>query len=953
MKIRPYRFISLLFFCIILTFNLCYSSTGSSLYSKSCSSTDWPHELSDLEPDPDIFFGRLKNGFRYILLKNQYPKDRTALLLNVNTGSLNEEPEESGIAHFLEHMMFNGSTHFKPGELIDYFQDIGMSYGGDTNAYTTYEDTVYKIILPASDTNTLKDGLLVMSDYARGALLQQTEINRERGVILAEMNERETASFRSYKASTQFSFEGTLLPQRFAIGRKDVLDEADRPLLKKYYDKWYRPENMVLVMVGDFDPAVAETLIAERFKNMQGIDENFTCPDYGEVNHSGIKSFFHPEPELGYTLVSIGVLRNKNPENDSFTYQVKNLYRYMASRIINFRLEQELEVPGIALSSARFYFKDTLDRYQHSGITAQTGGENWWEALDILNRIIKQAIEYGFTDQETEMVKSELISHLQRAVQTRDTRNSLDLARTIVKTINNNRVIQSAAQEKELYEPPIMDASTADLNNALREEWAAEMRLIEVIGDAKIEAGDPTQVINKYYLDLQQQEVTAKSSVGKPAFPYLPELPAVEPEKHEVQPATEASRYSYENGMVLNVKKTSFKKNSISMAIHFGDGEKSLPKGGLSLLADAVVNGSGTATIKESELSMVLAGKSIKYRFRVDDESFSLLGKALTSDIEILFQVLQSILLDPGMRLDVYQAAMKRFDLMYKGLNGDISGGAMLYLKPFFAGNTTTHGLPGKDEFKTLTLDDIKQWLIPQFVNSPLEINIVGDIEEAEIVSLTSKYFGSLPGKVYSENKSEVLPLFPAGRSYETTMPLDEDKGLVQMAWLTDDYWDINRTRRLHILAAVIDERLRKLIREESGASYSPAAFSSNSRIYPGYGMIVTEVMTDRKSLNSVIDQIHEVVQSLHDTPVTRDELERSKQPVLTSIKDRMKTNDYWLSSVLSLSSRHPQQLSWPHTLLEDFNSITTADMSALIEEYMTEDRLATGLIRAGYGGDH
>lgn len=951
MKIRSFVTLSVLSFCIFFSFNSSFGSTAVSVNEQSCSSTDWPHELSDLQPDPDILFGRLKNGFRYVLMKNQYPKDRTALLLNVNAGSLHEESEERGLAHFLEHMMFNGSSNFKPGELIDYFQDIGMSYGGDTNAYTTYEDTVYKIILPGSDQEMLRDGLLVMSDYARGALLEQAEIDRERGVILAEMNERETASFRSYKAGTSFSFAGTLLPQRFAIGRKDVLKKADRPQIKKFYDKWYRPENMILVMVGDFSKETAEALIYERFDNLQGSGEKFACPDYGLVNHTGVKTFFHPEPELGYTTVSIEVVRNKSPENDSFLYQVKNLYSYMAARIINYRLEQELEGAHTTMSSARYTSNSTLDRYQNAAITAQSGG-GWQETLESLNIILKQALQYGFTDEETEMVKKELISHLQRAVQTSETRNSLDLARSIVNSINSNRVIQSPAQEETLYSPVIMNASAADLHRVFREEWPDETRLVKVIGDARIVGGDPGEIIREHYLYLQGQEITARSDMARPVFPYVPEMQAVEPVRREALPIPEANRYIYKNGVVLNLKKTSFKKNTISMAVHFGAGEKSLPAGGLTMLAEAVVNGSGTGTLKESELSMILAGSSVRHRFRVGEESLSLIGQALNSDIDILFQVLQSIVLDPGMRSDVYQSAMKRFDLMYKGLKGDISGGAMLYLEPFFAGNTVTHGLPGKDEFETLTLDDVKQWLLPQFENSTLEISLVGDLEESEIVSLCSKYFGSLPRKDYSEHGPNVLPRFPVRQSYETSMPLAEDKGLVQMAWLTDDYWDIKRTRRLHILAAVIDERLRKLIREESGDSYSPAAFSSNSRIYPGYGRMVIEVMTDGSSLDSVVQQIHQVIQSLHENPVTEDELERSKQPVITSIKDRIKTNDYWLSSVLTLSTRHPDQLKWSQTLVDDFNSISIADLSILIDRYITEERLATGIIRANHGDD-
>ena len=176
---------------------------------------------------------------------------------------------------------------------------------------------------------------------------------------------------------------------------------------------------------------------------------------------------------------------------------------------------------------------------------------------------------------------------------------------------------------------------------------------------------------------------------------------------------------------------------------------------------------------------------------------------------------------------------------------------------------------------------------------------------------------------------------------------MKEDKALVQMAWLTDDFWDIERTRRLHVLAAVIDERLRKLIREKSGESYSPAAFSTSSRIFPGYGKIAVEVMTDVESLDPVIQQIGEVIQSLHDSPVGNDELERSKQPVITSIKELMETNGYWLSNVLSLSTRHPQQVRWPTTLLDDFRSITAADVSRLVDRYMVAERRAVGIIRA------
>lgn len=177
-----------------------------------CLATAWPHEQSDLQPDPELRYGRLANGFRYVLRINREPADRVALFLDVQAGSINEKEGEQGVAHFLEHMVFNGSTHFSPGEIVDYFQSLGMSFGGDTNAHTTYNETVYKVILPDGKHSDLDKGLLILGDYARGALLLESEVERERGVILAEKTARDSAGYRAHLKKTSFLLDGTLIP---------------------------------------------------------------------------------------------------------------------------------------------------------------------------------------------------------------------------------------------------------------------------------------------------------------------------------------------------------------------------------------------------------------------------------------------------------------------------------------------------------------------------------------------------------------------------------------------------------------------------------------------------------------------------------------------------------------------------------------------------------------------
>ncbi len=270
-----------------------------------CFSTAWPHEQSDLKPDPSVVFGRLDNGFRYVLKNNTEPKNRVAMSLNIQAGSLNETDEQRGIAHFLEHMLFNGTTHFPPGKLVEYFQSIGMNFGGDTNAHTGYDETVYDIILPNGNRGDIEKGLLVFSDYARGALLLQSEIDRERGVILAEKRSRDSAGYRAHVKETEFTMQGTLLPLRMPIGILKTISGANHAIMKNFYDAWYRPENMVLVMVGDFDPQSVQPLIEKQFANLTEAGEKPECPDIGQMIRDDLEFFYHYESEMGITEISI------------------------------------------------------------------------------------------------------------------------------------------------------------------------------------------------------------------------------------------------------------------------------------------------------------------------------------------------------------------------------------------------------------------------------------------------------------------------------------------------------------------------------------------------------------------------------------------------------------------------------------------------------------------------
>jgi zinc protease len=294
---RTKIFFVLFAFFSFLSFNVSAQET--------CLKTDWPSDHSLLRPDPALLRGRFDNGFRYVLMRHGEPKNRVALYLLVNAGSFNETDEQRGYAHFLEHMIFNGTKNFPSGHLVEYFQSIGMDFGGDTNAFTSFDRTIYTIVLPQGDTASLDKGMMVLADYADGAVLDEDEINNERGVILSEKRDRDSADYRTYVASSEYAFRGTLIPKRMIIGTEETLQKANHESLKSFYDRWYRPDNMVLVVVGDMDPAQASQSVKKYFAKFKPRTPEPKCPNLGLLGKKNLAPFYHYEPQLGKTEIAL------------------------------------------------------------------------------------------------------------------------------------------------------------------------------------------------------------------------------------------------------------------------------------------------------------------------------------------------------------------------------------------------------------------------------------------------------------------------------------------------------------------------------------------------------------------------------------------------------------------------------------------------------------------------
>jgi len=278
----------------------------------------WPHEASDLKPDPKVVFGRLPNGLRYQILPHAEPPKRVSLRLHLEAGSLMEEDDQQGLAHFLEHMAFNGTKNYPAGEMVEFFQRLGMAFGADTNAHTSFDETVYKLELPDGNVDLMKRGMLFLRDVADGMIIGPQELEKERGVIISEKKARDSVEFRSMIEGFKFSLPDSLVPRRLPIGTEDVILKAPRQRFVDFYRRWYRPELMTVIVAGDVQPDAWKAAIVSQFSDLKAPALPVKKPDTGPVRTGhGLQVKLHTEKEAGQVTIGIDTNRPSRKRSDS------------------------------------------------------------------------------------------------------------------------------------------------------------------------------------------------------------------------------------------------------------------------------------------------------------------------------------------------------------------------------------------------------------------------------------------------------------------------------------------------------------------------------------------------------------------------------------------------------------------------------------------------------------
>ncbi len=915
--------------------------TGLFLTTAAGAAPSWPHEGSDIEPDASVRWGELENDLRYVVMPHGDPPGRLSLRLYVDAGSVMEEDDQQGVAHFLEHMAFNGTTHFPAGEMVEYFQRLGMAFGADTNAHTSFKETVYKLDLPNSEEGLLRETMQLIRDYADGMLFLEEEIEKERGVILSEKLARDSEDYRSYVEKMKFNLPDSLLSRRLPIGIEETISKAPRERFLDFYEKYYVPQRMVLVAVGDVKPELIEELVREFLGPIEAAAAPAPDPSLGKVAPRGVVAHFHPEVKASASWIALEVMTPFARGADRRERRAEELRLYLANRMLSRRFEILLKQDGAPFIYGRASSDDMLDFVTEGSVQLAAKPEDWKAALFTAEQELRRALEHGFTAAELEEAKANVRQAYERKAATVDTRKSRDIADSIVERIGEGRVFTNPVDDLARVGEELDRVTVEECLESLRGLWGAGEMQVFLSGNIDIPKEEGAAIALAAYNESRAVEVAAPVEEAVAEFAYAGEREAGEIASRNRVEDLEVTQVAFANGVRLNVKQTDFEIETIRISVRFGGGLLTEPREapGLATFVGETFQEGGLEAHSEDELKRIFAGRTIEIAFGVEDDAFQLSGRTNAADLADGLRLLSAYLTAPGFREEAAGQFRRGLESTYNELRNTPMGVMQNEVERFIHRGDPRFGYPDQEVLASRTQEEARPWLGPAHKEGYLEITVVGDFEgEEDVVAAIAELFGSLPSRdgtkpAYAEERRLSFPEAGEARTFPYVSEIP--KSAILVYWKSTDMWDIERSRRMNLLTSVMRDRLRLKIREELGEAYSPYARSAMSDVFTGYGYVVAMVESDRDKAEKIASILSDIAEELRVHGTSEDELERARKPLMNMLEEYRRNNSYWMESVLASSQEHPVRLDWARSIVDDYGTASVEEVNALAAEYL------------------
>ncbi len=864
-------------------------------------------ELSDKLPiNPRLQIGTLSNGLTYYIQKNTKPENKVELRLVVNAGSILEDDDQQGLAHFTEHMSFNGTKNFKKNDLVSFLQSIGVEFGADLNAYTGFDETVYILPIPTDKKGNIDKGFQIMEDWASTVSFEPAEIDKERGVVLEESRLGKGAEDRMFRVVYPKMFEGSKYAERLPIGKDEILKTFDYDVIKRFYSDWYRPNLMAVIVVGDIDPTEAELLVKKHFEKLKNTNSPRPRAMAEVPGRKTSEGIVVTDKEATNHLVEIHYGHKKAKEEttvgDYRDYLVRALFTSMLGQRMR-ELTQKAEPPFVFGGSSIGGYARGYEAYQSYAYPGKAGVE---PAINALVQENERARKFGFTAAELDRIKKMMMKNIERSYNERDKTESADLANEYIRNFLEKEPIPGIENEFEYYTKYLADISLDEVNQFAHKTIPAttDSKLVIFTGpdhaDFKIPTSEEllamTEKAAKTELKAYEEEAVAAAIMDKaPA----PGTITAQTENKELG----LTEITLSNGVKVILKPTDFKNDQIVMnASRFGGQYLYDPKDRFNAeFASTIVVQMGIGTFSPIDLGKILAGKTASVAPRLGPISESLSGQSSADDVETMLQLTYLYFTQPRKDDDLFKSFISKQQAVYQNMaaNPQFTFQDSL-ISILYRDHPWAPKLPKPENFAMINEQRSLEIYKERFGSANgFTFVLVGKFDPATIKPLLATYLGSLPSSPQTSTFKDVGLRPVKGPLTKEIKKGTEPKSLIRMFWNGEAPYSNAEQLKLQALTEVLNIKIIETLREDLSGIYGGGMYGSLDKYPYNHFSVGVSLPCGPENVDKLIAAALAEIEKIKTAGPTEDDLNKVKETWKQQYEVNMKDNAFWARQLL------------------------------------------------------
>jgi len=849
--------------------------------------------------NPKVRYGELPNGLRYYILKNKEPENRMELRLALNAGAMQETDEQQGLAHFCEHMCFNGTKNFKKAELVNYLESVGVKFGAHLNAYTSFDETVYMFQLPTDDEATVETGFQILEDWAHNVTFEGEEIDKERGVVIEEWRLGQGADARMRQEWFPMAFNNSRYAERLPIGKVDILESFEYETLRTFYKDWYRPNLMAVVAVGDFDVDEIEKKIKKHFTNIKNPENEKPREIHAVPDNEDMGVMVLTDKEARTAMLRIQYLQDRTYDESTVNGYRETVKNQIYNTMLSTRL-RELAQSGTPPFSYAFSFYGSQVRTKdaYSSI-AYMNGVQVKDALKALLTENRRALLHGFTDSELDRAKAQIMSSLETQYNERDKTASNRLVMEYVYHFLQGTPAPGIEYEFKMM-PRLMDEISLEEINQLPKKWMNNRKPLIILTAPDMMAGQLPDAgeITELYEEIASSEIDAyvDQTNDQPLVASLPDVGKVT--KTNVKGPYGSVELTLSNGARIVYKKTDFKNDEINFrAMSWGGYLRYEDKDMWSARnITGPVSAAGLGEFNNIELQKKLSGKiaSVYPYVSRTQEGFS--GGASPKDFETMMQLLHLYFTNPRKDINALNSYISRRNTFMQNSENDPS--SVFYSKVNKV-HTQAHPWAAtmqSEHLQEISLDKTHEFFKDRFSDpSGFTFIFVGNVDEKLLKEYAEKYIGSIPSTDREESYVDKGISYPEGPIKERVYKGVEPKSSVDITFHGD--WDADKMDRLtsKAIEKAVSIRLRNALREDKGGTYGVRCRIAVSRVPTSEYTISIGFGCAPENVDDLVSTTYDVIKTFIKEGPNAEEMGKFRETELRDHEINVKDNDFWM----------------------------------------------------------